>query len=346
MRRNQQQPQGKLQVMTPGELAQNYVGWAQSVIDAPGVTWGIPSIDERMIPMHPGDLVGLIARPGHCKTTLLAYLVKREAEQIIARGKQDSEAVVFCTWESSAEEIENFWISDGEFSSSDVAWGRVPIDIIKAKMSKRANFPVWTVGYSIMNAGKLQPRMYLPNVLGAIERMERDFGIKPTLLCFDYLQLMPVEGVFDKHAQVLQAPAAIKDLSLRVGAPSVCAVQAKRDVDRRDDKIPESDDGQWSSAIEQHFDKLFGLWRPCKTEEAILQDGEPNLIDHPPYRVGDNGIPVTESLFFLRMIKQRWEQARHTWALHLAPQWLRLAEMETEFGTVESPAPWEDEVYQ
>lgn len=331
-----QKPAAKLQAHTPGELAQNYVRWAQSIKDSPGITWGIPMIDERVIPMRPGDFTALVARPGHCKSTMLAYLAKREAQQIVARGAFGREAVVFCTWEGSAEEIENFWVADGEFSSSDVAWGRVPMETIKRKMAKRAQFPVWTIGYSIANAGKIQPRMYLPNVLDAIDGMERDFGVRPTLLLFDYLQLIPVEGTKDKHSQVLQAPFLIKDLALRVGAPAVAAVQAKVDVDRRDDKIPDEDDCQWSSAINQTADKQFGLWRPCKTERAFLPSGEPNRIDHGD-RCGNDGYEVTESLFFMRMTKQRWERARITWALHLAPQWLRLAAMETEFGTQSQP---------
>lgn len=336
----------KLKALTPGELAQNYVRWAQSVKDAPGITWGIPAIDKVMIPMHPGDLVGIVARPGHCKTTLLAYLARREARRIMANEKRNPpkkgdvrEVVVFCTWESSAEEIENFWISDSQFSSSDVAWGRVPMDVIQRKMAKRANFPVYTIGYSIAGAGTLQPRMYLPNVLEAIEGIndvQPDYQVKVTLMLFDYLQLMPVEGVYDKHAAVLQAPSAIKNVALRVGAPAVCAVQAKREVDDRRDKIPEPGDCQWSSAIEQHSDKLFGAWRPCKTEEKILPNGELNRIDHGG-RCGENGYPITDTLFFLRMTKQRWEQARHTWPLHLAPQWLKLAAMETEFGTQSQP---------
>lgn len=303
---------------TPGQLATNYVKWAERIHEHPGITWGIPAIDRRVIPMRPGDLVGLVGRPGAGKSCLLAYLAKREAANIIGRKAVKREVVVYATWESSAEEIENFWMSSGEYSASDVAWGRVPLDVIRSKMAKRASMPIFTIGYSIANAGKLQPRMTLPAVLGAIETMERDYSLKPTLLLFDYLQLIPIAGARNRVEQVLEAPPRIKELALRVGAPAVCGIQASRDVDRRRDKIPEPDDCQWGSSIEQAADKLFGLWRPIKTEGR----------DAEPIEFRGKLLPITENLFFLRMIKQRWEQGRHTWALYFSPQYLRLAELE------------------
>jgi len=306
-------------VNTPAQLATNYAAWYKNVLDNPGVPWGIGSVDERVIPMRPGDLVGLVARPGHCKSSLMSFLARTEAKRIQARGKAETEAVVYVTWESSAEEIETFFTSDGEYSASDVAWGRVPYDTIMKKLVKRAAFPLWTIGHSIRRAGQPTPRMTLPAVLNCIEYMERDFGVTPTLLLFDYLQLIPVQGKLNRVEQVLEAPPLIKELAMRVGVPAVCGVQASREVDTLKVKIPQPQHCQWGSSIEQAADKLFGLWRPYQTEPK----GTEPIEIHP-----GQFAPITPDLLIMQMTKQRGDQGRYTWGLHFAPQYLKLNEIE------------------
>jgi len=307
-------------VNTPAELAAHFSQWYDGVQGTTGITWGIPAVDKAVIPMRPGDLVGLIARPGHGKSSLLAYLARTEAKLIMARDAVSKEVVVYVTWESSAEEIETFFMSDGTFSATDVAWGRVPKETIMKRLVKRAGFPVWTIGHSIARAGQPAPRMTLPAVLGAIETMEQDFGVKPVLLLFDYLQLIPVEHAANRVEQVLEAPPRIKELALRIGAPAVCGIQAAREVDLLRVKIPQKHHCQWGSSIEQAADKLFGLWRPFLTEE---QGAAP--LEVAPGKFA----PITENLLIMQMVKQRMDSWRHTWGLHFAPQYLRLEEMET-----------------
>ena len=104
---------------------------------------------------------------------------------------------------------------------------------------------------------------------------------------------------------------------MRVGCPAILAVQASREVDKRQEKIPTLTDAQWASSIEQTCDKVFGLWRPWQTEEhdAVIE-------------IEDQSFQVTETLLIMRMLKQRFESGRWTWGLHFAPQYLKLAEME------------------
>ncbi len=305
-------------VNTPAELAANFALWYDGIQTHPGIPWGIPMIDEVVIPMRPGDLVGLIARPGHGKSSLMAYLARAEAKRIIQRNAVGKEVVVYVTWESSAEEIETFFISDGEFSATDIAWGRVPQDTVTKKLLKRAGFPVWTIGHSIARAGQPVPRMTLPAVLGAIESMEADFGVKPVLLLFDYLQLIPIEGANTRVEQVLEAPPRIKELALRIGAPAVCGVQASRDVDTLKIKIPQPHHCQWGSSIEQAADKLFGLWMPWKTEDH----------NAPPIDVAGKSAVINEYLLILQLLKQRMASGRASFPLYFAPQYLKLAQLE------------------
>lgn len=311
-------------VHNPAELATYYAQWAERIKTDPGIPLGVPALDKYIIPLRPGDLVGIIARPGHGKSSLMAYLAHSEAQRIIARGKNTEEAAVYVTWESSAEEIENFWAAKGEYSASDVAWGRVPLEVIKRNAAKRVHLPIWTIGHAIAKAGQQTPRMNLPAVLGAIETMETDFGVKPTLLVFDYIQLIPVDGITDRQRRVTEVPPMVKELAQRVGVPAVCGVQASREVDDLRWKIPDMRHAQWASSIEQAADKLFSLWRPYRTEGPGAE----------PIRVvpGGRAHAVVPELTIIRMLKQRFDDGRRTWAMYFAPQYLRLAEMETEYG--------------
>jgi len=310
-------------VHTPAELATEYVAWAERIQRDPGIPFGVQAIDQRVIPMRPGDLVSIIARPGHGKTSLLAYFAREHAKRIIANGAAEHEAVVYVTWEQSAEELEAFFQADGEHSISDIAWGRADLDVIKRQAVKRANVPIWVIGHGIGRANKRAPRMTPEAVLSAIETMEEDFNVEPVLMLFDYMQLIPVPGVRDRIQQVTEVPICIKELALRIGTPAIVGVQARRDVDDRREKIPQLRDAQWASSIEQTSDKVFGLWRPCQTEEP----GTTLSI------MGTPGVhTVNDRLLIIRMLKQRGEQGRHTWAMHFDPAYLRLAELETRQG--------------
>lgn len=311
-------------IHTPAEAAYNYLAWAESVQQNPGIPWGIPALDKKVIPLRPGNLVGIIGRPGNGKTSLLCCLARQEAKRILARGAEATEAVVYVTYESAVEELENFFQLDDtdehQYSASDVAWGRVDMDVLRKRSVSRVSMPIWLIGHGVHPSAKnatKPPRMYTETVLQAIEAMHQDFGVKPVLVLFDYLQLVPVERAVDRMQQVTEAPILLKEFALRARVPVVAGVQARREVDQREAKIPEMEDCQWGSSIEQAMDKLFSIWRPCTTEDAGT------LVE-----ILDKRHPVTETLCVIRMLKQRGDAGRYTWIMHFAPQYLRLAEME------------------
>ena len=309
-------------VHTPAEMMSDYVRWAERAKDDPGIPWGLPAIDKRVIPMRPGELIAIMGRPGHGKTSLLAYLARQEANRIIKRGAAATEAVVYVSWEQASEEISAMLLADAygfSYSVSDVAWGRVDLDTIRRQAVKGGGHPIWIVGHGIGRVGKNPPRMTPEVVLAAIESMQEDFGVKPTLMLFDYLQIIPIKSASERVQQVTEAPIRIKEVALRLGAPAVCGVQASRDADKRNDHIPEMFDAQWASSIEQTCDKVFGLWRPARDHE----------IGHRFKAESGKEYTVSEALMFVRMLKQRGDQGRHTWALYFDPSRLKLAEMET-----------------
>lgn len=273
-------------------------------------------MDRAIIPLHPGDVVGIIARPGHGKSTLAAYLIRRTALEILESNKE-RECVVYVTFEQAVEEIEAMFQAGGDYTVSDLAWGRADLDVVRAGAVKRLRLPVWLIGDSILRR-KRTPRMTVENVYRALSTMEEDYNIKPALIVMDYAQIIPVERSRDRVEQVGEAIIRSKELARYVGCPIVMCVQAGRRVDHYDNKIPTASDCQWASQIEQAADKLLGIWRPCLTEP----DGQ--MIDYAPGKQ----TPTTQRLLIVKLLKQRMEAAGHVFALHFAPEWIRLADLE------------------
>ncbi|MFH1634945.1 MAG: DnaB-like helicase C-terminal domain-containing protein [Chloroflexota bacterium] len=312
-------------VHSPAQLAQSYVAWAERIQATEGCTWGIPAIDKVVIPIRAGEMGVILGRPGHGKTSILAYLARTEARRILARGKRESECVVFVTWEESAEELTKMFIPPAGYTITDLAWGRVPLDVIKKQASQLAQFPpVWIIGHGIERArqGKRAPDMTPEAVLSAIETMEEDYGIKPTLTLFDYIQRVPVRRIANKVEEVTEAVKSINDLGMRIGCPVYVGAQARQEVDRYDNKMPTAADCQWASAILQDADKLYALLRPA-------QYLNPSQMGKEFYQFSDGrSFAVTEDLMILKMWKQRGDVGNHVWGLYFEPETLTLGEME------------------
>lgn len=306
-------------VHSPIDLRDELLAFAEEA-KYPGIPFGVPVIDRHVIPIRPGNFVALIGRPGSAKSSVCAYLARQEAKRIVERGKQLEEAVVYVTWESSAEELEAFFQADDKVSVSDIAWGRADLEYMREKAQSRANLPIWVIGHGIGRAGKKAPRMTIEAVLGGIRTMEDEYHVKPRLLIFDYVQLMPVPSAKERVEQVSEAAILIKELAGQLAVPAIAAVQARQEVDRSASKIPGMDDGQWSSSITQTADKAFALMRPI----VAFPGAKRIKLDW----LDGKEVEITDTLLILRLLKQRMEKAGLTWALHFDPRYLVLAEKE------------------
>lgn len=298
----------------PVTLTGSYVAWAKRLKEDPGITYGCV-LDKHLIPLHPGDLMAVVARPGHGKTSFMAYMARKTAADIVKRGAADRECVVYVSWEQTVEEIDALFQSGIDYSSSEMAWGRVPLDVIERKAMKRVDLPVWSFGESKRHEGVDRPKMTIDYVYESIEAMQSEFNIKPVLMCLDYVQIMPVSGRGDKSERVDEAINEAKQLAVRMGLPIIIGVQSGRAVDDYKDPIPTMKDAQWSSAIEQVADKQISLWRPTKTHDPE---------DKPTVEIGGHAYKNDESLLVIKLLKQRFEQGYGVWAIRFKPQTLEV----------------------
>ena len=102
----------------PDQLSAQYVQFIESIRKGGNVDWGVPAMDTygKIVPMRPGEVAGIIGRPGHGKSSIAAYLAKHNANKIIAEGRTNEECIVFVTYEQSVEELEAFFQAGEDYS--------------------------------------------------------------------------------------------------------------------------------------------------------------------------------------------------------------------------------------
>lgn len=306
-------------IANPRENSNSYIEFAK-VLKAGGIIkWGIPSVDRAIFPPPPGFVVGILGRPGNGKSSVLAYLAKYNAEQLVKMGATNK-CVLYITLDQSREEIEAFLQSDATLNVSDLAWGNVDMDKLVAKSMNRVNLPIWVMGRSIIGRKKKRARMTVDNMFSAIRLMESRYGVTPALICIDYIQIVPVEKARERQEQVTQAITDSKELAEDVGAVVMLASQAGRQVvGRSDDDIPGEADSMWTSAFEQTVDKGFSVWRPWTKrglEEVV------DKVTKKPYH-------VTPNLFILQNWKNRFGEPGERFYLYFDPACVKFADMET-----------------
>jgi len=238
-----------------------------------GIVTGLKSLDEDLYPLFPGELMGIIARPGCGKTGFMVHWARYRSEVLRKLGKKDR-AVVYITLEQSIEELNAFNVAaDQRLSITSMARGEIKDaewnECLKSAINRRF-MPLWNIGYSSMTTNK-QIRVDLDAIEGALSMIRDQHKLTIDIVFVDYLQRMPLPGnVENKAIGVSDNYDGLKNIALRLKTPVVVGVQARREVDDRDDPsknklpIPELDDGQWTSNVEQSSDRLLSLVRPIK----------------------------------------------------------------------------------
>lgn len=281
-----------------------------------GVALGIATVDKRLKPLRPGELVTIIARPSHYKSGLAQWWARWLAEDCLAR--QTDSVVVYGTCEMAIEELGLYDLSvaagldagrvaDGEVN--DAEWER-----LQAAAMKRSGLPLWLLGHSLARRRK-RVRMSVFTIEQALFWIEDNMDFRARIVFLDYLNLMETERRMgggrssDRRVDVTEIVQCAKDLALTMGCPVVLIAQAHRRVDDRSWKLPEMQDAMEASAIEQFSDKMISLWKPSVTEPRGA------MIEAPDGRQ----LEVTDNLLLFGLIKQKTGPAGGYHALYVDP---------------------------
>lgn len=306
-------------IYTGAETASNWVKYAEFVRENPGLTFGVKRLDETILPLRRGKILGILARPGHGKSTVAVYLARKEAQKIAAEGRK--EIVYYVTLDQPVEEIDTIVNSDSGVTLSEIAWGRANMDVMRERALKRVRLPLDYVGKSVMEFRKQKPFTFR-NIYADIKAETERRGTRTSLIVLDYIQKFHVGEKERRQDEVTEAIFAARELCLDLQCKMIVCVQASRSIENEGEKIPRSHHCQHASAIEQEADAILGLWRPIKTETTkeviVTVNGEKHAL------------PITPELMIMRLDKQRMENAGINYAVHLDPKLVRLADLEME----------------
>ncbi len=311
-------------IFTSDEMARQHVQYARKIHSEPGVQWGIRSVDQQIIPSRGGDISVILGRPGDGKTTVLSYLAAHQARTIHGENKEHEETVVYVTWEGTVDKIYATILSSrGDYSSTDFYWGRVPVEQVERVAVTRGVVPITFIGFSSFRKTGFK-QITLEHILEAVEAIQEGRGTpqrKVVALVLDYAQLIPVPGTMNKTERTSEAIIGVKNLGMRLDIPSFVGAQAGRQVDGYQIKLATAADGQHSSQLEQHTDFLYSIWRPVRTEPY-----DPTVPSD--LNVWGRRLELRPNLFLMKCWKQRGDASGMWWPLHMAPEFLTLADLE------------------
>lgn len=279
-----------------------------------------PLLDDHIIPIRPGKKLGIVARPGHGKSTFGGYLVKQEARRIMEEGLEDKFYAAHVSWEQPVEELEAMYQETKDYGVTDVAWGRVPLDRVIKDSIRRPSLPVWLFGESLFKSTFDTPPMTIETIYESIQAIHKEWGMLPRILFLDFIQNVPVPSERDRYTQVSSAMRLISRLAIQAHTPVVIGIQANARTDDYRTPIPGMRDTEWSAVIGQLCDTLLAIWRPIK---SYLPNQEPYIS------VGGTEYPNSDELIVLKLLKQRMEKGHGIWGLRFDPDKLSLSEYKT-----------------
>jgi len=293
-----------------------------------GVFTGLKDVDEVMFPGKPGHVIAVLGRTNHGKSQFMQFWARNQSAFICEREQQglakDNQCVVFVTWEQAIEEVICFDLAQSaKISSRDVMLGKISDEQLRrlhlVDGMKRATMPIYLIGHSVQ-AGKARPALTLTAVRDGLRLLRENYDVKPRVLFLDYLQEITPEQGRTKEEQTRYNASTLKDIAFEMRCTVVVGTQAKR---TSNDKmwLPQIDDSEWTSTLEHTCDVIFGIWYPHRAKEIELGD----VITR-----GKVNMTVTENLFILGLLKQRWGVADRWWPLHIRPEINHIAPMELE----------------
>ena len=312
-------------IYDPNEVAtlgQEYLSWKQNN-KAFGVPFFSKKMQDRVYPLFPGEIMSVIARPGHAKTSVMMFWARQRANWLLTNG-HENRAVIYATWEQSVEELHSFYLAaEQRISITKMAKGDLTEEDwekVRIGTAKRINEPLWFIGHSMVRKSGRQP-ITVENLAKAIELVQsRDFEVD--MVYVDYLQrIAPATKGQEPVQAFTQIMTDLKDFALGFGVPMTVGVQAKREVDDLKLPIPEQQHAQWTSNIEQTSDRIISLVRPRRYRREGEMFGSRKVEGH--------------NQLLVSTLKQKLGEANFAEWLSFNPMYNLLDEKELFYGGVD-----------
>lgn len=264
-----------------------------------GIESGIAPLDKHMLPMRPTEVIGVLGYTSNFKTGLMNNMARYHAKRIMDEGLT-SQIVVRFDWEQTIEEqgvidlaqitqIDAKKMMRGELDTQE--WDR-----LQKAAEDREKLPLWLIGHSSADTTR-RPRMSMRDVNFAMSFIVDELKLTPVLVLIDYLQRIKRMKT-EMRESFIDIVDDVKDLAVGFHCPVVLGCQAKRDVKRREWRMPRADDAQETSNFEQTCDKLLATWMP-KNDYPVGTTRQ----------FGDKHYVFSKNLLLLNIIKQKFGES-------------------------------------
>src|SRR6185369_300953 len=226
--------------------------------------------------------------------------------------------VLYFTLEQMVEELRLFHVAAEEgISFTDIANGKRPDETWKQVTNSLRGMhttPLWLAGKS-MERRKDKVKLTeeaLRGTLASIEKWRGDeLETQIDSVFVDYLQRFRSDGR-DWTQFYGDTVNGLKEMAGDYATRMIVGVQAKREVDKYEVPIPQMDDGQWTSGIEQQSDGMMSVVRPSHYK-ADAEDFDGVVVK------GHEQMVIT-------VLKRKLGQANFNAWVKFAPEYNRLDE--------------------
>ena len=216
----------------------------------PGLSTGMPDLDQVTMGLKKGELILIAARPGQGKTSmalnLARYIGEHSGQTVAVFSLEMSREELVQRLLSSAAMVDGKKLAMGRLSPSD--WDRVVA--AAAQLSKT---DIRVDDNSTLSVADMNAQCRRLGNLG--------------LVVIDYLQLMQTSGSGHSYASESRTQAVsdmsrmLKIMAKELNVPVICLSQLNRANEGRTNKRPMLSDLRESGSIEQDADIVIALYR-------------------------------------------------------------------------------------
>jgi replicative DNA helicase len=242
-----------------------------------GILSGYEKLDGMTGGFKPGELIIVAGRPSMGKTALVLNL----ALNAVSKGT----VIDFFSLEMSELQLYQRLVSRMAFINA-IKWQNPHRFFTKEDLAK-ANEAL-NLCYKLPFQIHDQGRQTLDEIRARIQKTKRENEGASCLVVIDYLQLIPIEGSFERHDLAVGAiTRELKQMAKQYKVPIILLSQLSRSVEQRRDKRPMMSDLRDSGSIEQDADIVMLLYRDDYYNPDTTDPGtELNLVKHRSGPVG------------------------------------------------------------
>ena len=214
----------------------------------PGLSSGLPDLDNMTLGLNKSDFILVAARPGMGKTSIALNMA-------LHVGMTLKKKVAFFSLEMSREQLVTRLLSRAAMVPSGA--------LLTGQLTEQQWKSIGDAA-SLLSQSQIliddNPTLTVSDMNAACRRVD-DLG----LICIDYLQLMSGSGNgknSDNRVQIVSdISRMMKIMAKEINVPVICLSQLNRAAEGRQDKRPMLSDLRESGAIEQDADVVIGLYR-------------------------------------------------------------------------------------